>query len=234
MAITIAKCHSVTKVDWSRIDVVLLDMDGTLLDLSFDNQFWLETIPAEFARRNALTVAEAKAQLTPKFQAQVGKLNWYCIDYWSQVLGFSVAELKRSESHGVNWRPEAEEFLKYLKASHCDAVLVTNAHPETLAIKLERVNLAPWLDKIFTSHEFRAPKESPLFWDRLIARYPFDPKRALFIDDSEPVLAAARRFGIEHVVTLRQPDSTGPVRQTTGHPAIHHFSEIFAGLPGYD
>ena len=30
------------RVDWDRIDTVLVDMDGTLLDLAFDNFFWLE------------------------------------------------------------------------------------------------------------------------------------------------------------------------------------------------
>ncbi len=30
---------------WSRIDVVCLDMDGTVLDLRFDNRFWLEMLP---------------------------------------------------------------------------------------------------------------------------------------------------------------------------------------------
>ena len=28
--------------DWPRIDTVCLDMDGTVLDLHFDNVFWLE------------------------------------------------------------------------------------------------------------------------------------------------------------------------------------------------
>ena len=37
--------------DWSRIDHVLLDLDGTLLDLDFDNHFWQTLVPACGARR---------------------------------------------------------------------------------------------------------------------------------------------------------------------------------------
>jgi len=191
-------------------------------------------VPAEYAQDNGLSLQEAKIQLAPLFKAQSGTLNWYCIDYWSDTLGFSIAELKRKQSHGVNWRPEAENFLKYLHESHCDAVLITNAHPETLAIKLERVNLAPWLDHIFTSHEFNAPKESQDFWRGLQEAHPFDPASALFIDDSEPVLASAEKFGIGHLITLRQPDSTGPIRKETRYPAIHHFDEIYSGLGSHD
>ena len=31
--------------EWSRIDVVCLDMDGTVLDLHFDNHFWQTHVP---------------------------------------------------------------------------------------------------------------------------------------------------------------------------------------------
>lgn len=32
-------------IAWKEIDTVLLDMDGTLLDLNFDNHFWKEFVP---------------------------------------------------------------------------------------------------------------------------------------------------------------------------------------------
>ena len=36
--------------DWQEIDTVLLDMDGTLLDLHFDNYFWMQHMPMAYAR----------------------------------------------------------------------------------------------------------------------------------------------------------------------------------------
>ncbi|MGD8938682.1 MAG: haloacid dehalogenase, partial [Gammaproteobacteria bacterium] len=35
-------------IDWTQIDTVLLDMDGTLLDLHFDNHFWREHVPLRY------------------------------------------------------------------------------------------------------------------------------------------------------------------------------------------
>ena len=230
MAITVASCHSVLRVDWSAISMVLLDMDGTLLDLRFDNDFWLRQIPQTYAEHHGMSVAQAEAFLNPIFQREAGKLNWYCLDFWSGTVGFDVAALKRQLSHGIGWRPEAADFLAKLRASHCQVALITNAHPETLKIKLEQVQLATWFDHIVSSHQFGAPKESQQFWRQLAQTHPFDPASTLFIDDSEAVLKAADMYGIAHLITLRQPDSTGPIRSSTEFPAIHHFNEIFDGM----
>lgn len=64
---------------WSAIDTVLLDMDGTLLDLHFDNHFWLEHLPQRYAERNGLSRTEADAVLEPLFREHAGQLNWYCL-----------------------------------------------------------------------------------------------------------------------------------------------------------
>ena len=230
MALEVAECLSVTNIDWQSIDTVLLDMDGTLLDLRFDNDFWLEVIPTAYAKLQNITPSQAKTVLTPMFQHQQGKLNWYCIDYWSEILGIDIASLKRQRAHGVAWRPWAERFLQRLHQSHCKVILVTNAHPETLAIKLERIALAHWFDALISSHQLGAPKESQVFWQALQQQHPFNPKSTLFIDDSETVLATADTYGIAHLITLRQPDSHGPIRHATRYPAIHHFKEIDQGL----
>ena len=36
---------------WSGIDTILLDMDGTLLDLHYDNHFWQVYVPEKFAEK---------------------------------------------------------------------------------------------------------------------------------------------------------------------------------------
>ncbi len=56
-------------IDWSQIDQVLLDMDGTVLDLSFDNHFWLELLPQRYAARHGLSLDESLARLVPEFRA---------------------------------------------------------------------------------------------------------------------------------------------------------------------
>jgi putative hydrolase of the HAD superfamily len=231
MALHIPQGRDVQGVEWARIDTVLLDMDGTLLDLHFDNDFWNRRIPEHYALQNGMSITASRAHLQPIFEREQGKLNWYCLDFWTDTLGFDVATLKRQLADGIAWRHSARDFLDRLRDSHCDVILITNAHPETLRIKMEQIDLGPWFSHLLTSHQFGAAKESQDFWQRLAAAHPFDPARTLFVDDSESVLAAAERFGVEHLITLRQPDSSIPPRADTRYPAIHHFDEIFDGLP---
>ena len=50
MAITVATNLSVEAVDWPKLDTILLDMDGTLLDLEFDNHFCGTVIPERWGQ----------------------------------------------------------------------------------------------------------------------------------------------------------------------------------------
>ena len=234
MPLTVASSLSVTSVDWSGLDTILLDMDGTILDLAFDNHFWGTVIPREWGLKRGLDANTSQQRLAPVFANEQGKLNWYCLDFWGDTLDLDIPAIKAEYADGIRWRPQAETFLRQLQASHLDVVLITNAHPLTLEMKVERLPIARWFDKMISSHDYGAPKETPAFWNALMGERPFNPERTLFMDDSEYVLDSAKAFGIADLITLRQPDSTVPLRAVTRFPAIHHFDEISEGLPRID
>ena len=48
---------------WHAIDTVLLDMDGTLLDLHYDNHFWMEHLPQRYAELHGVSRAMAEMEL---------------------------------------------------------------------------------------------------------------------------------------------------------------------------
>jgi len=217
-------------LDWQEIDTVLLDMDGTLLDLHFDNHFWLEYVPQQFAEARGVTLEVAKADLFARYKSRLGTLEWYCVDHWSRELGIDIALLKEEVDHLIAVHPHVVDFLDQLMCAGKRRVLVTNAHQKTLALKMEKTRLGGFFDQIISSHQLGLPKEHPQFWSRLQNLYPFDKTRTLFVDDSTSVLDSAKDYGIRWLLEILKPDSTGPLREAGKYPAIHDFSEITGGL----
>ena len=217
-------------IDWKKIDTVLLDMDGTLLDLNFDNHFWKEFVPLKFAQQQGISKALAKQQLEPRFKSMEGKLEWYCLDYWSQVLQLDIAGLKAEVSGLIAVLPHVTEFLEKLQQSPQKVLLVTNAHRDSLGLKMEKTCLQPFFDGIISSHDFGVPKEHAGFWSLLQQQQSFDKRTTLLIDDSLAVLNSARLFGIAHLITVSKPDSKQPKKHVTGYPSIEDFRELMTGL----
>jgi putative hydrolase of the HAD superfamily len=217
-------------IDWNQIDTVLLDMDGTLLDLHFDNHFWLEYVPNQFAEAQGISLEQAKQDLYTRYESRTGTLDWYCVDHWSRELGLDIVLLKEEIDHLIAVHPHVIDFLDQLMCAGKRRVLVTNAHQKTLALKMEKTRLAGFFDQVISSHQLGLPKENTEFWSRLQNICPFDKERTLFVDDSTSVLASAKDYGIRWLLAVLRPDSKGPVREVEGYPAIHDFKEVTSGL----
>lgn len=217
-------------IDWKKIDTVLLDMDGTLLDLNFDNHFWMEFVPLKFAEKQGMAVAEAKQILEPRFKSMEGRLEWYCLDYWSEALELNIAGLKAEIAGLIAVLPHVVEFLEKIHQSPRKVLLVTNAHRDSLGLKMEKTCLHRFFDEIISSHALGFPKEYAEFWRLLRLQQPFEKRRTLLIDDSLTVLNAARQFGIEHLIAVSRPDTQLPKKEVTGFSAIEDFRELMLGL----
>jgi putative hydrolase of the HAD superfamily len=217
--------------DWDRIDTVLLDLDGTLLDLAFDTFFWWHHIPTHYGASRSLGTAQARELLKPRFKACEGTLDWYCVDYWSRELDLDVRALKRAAGERIGWLPGAEEFLRRLRGRGKRVVLMTNAHPEALRIKDERTGVTRYFDAVYSSHMFGAPKENPKFWAAVREVEPFDAQRSMFVDDSPAVVRAARAAGIRWIYAVRRPDSSGQPRvHDEGFPVTDGVADFLNGL----
>ena len=197
---------------WAQIEAVCLDMDGTVLDLRFDNYFWLEVVPQRYGALHSIPAEEALAQLLPRIDAWRGRLEWYCVDHWTAELGLDIAALKMEFREHIQFLPGSEKFLDQLGALGKRRLLTTNAHPKALAVKDGKTGIGRYFDLLVSSHWVGAPKEHCDFWLRIAARHDIDPATTLFVDDSPAVLRAARDAGVRWLYQVLRPDSTQPPR----------------------
>ena len=213
-------------IDWEKIHTVLLDMDGTLLDLHFDNYFWQQHVPKRYAEKHDLSFEDARQLLMPRFRSREGTMQWYCVDFWTKELGLDIALLKAEIDHLIAVHPHVVQFLDRLRELNKYVALVTNAHQKSLMLKMDRTELSHHFDTIICAHDFGMPKEDIRFWDNLKQCIDFDNQHTLMVDDSLPVLRSARNYGIQYTLAVLEPDSKTPRREVSEFDAIVDFSDI--------
>ncbi|MBA2817506.1 GMP/IMP nucleotidase [Candidatus Pantoea persica] len=224
-------------LNWTQIDTVLLDMDGTLLDLAFDRYFWLEHVPLTLSEARGITLSEAEALIAGKYQAVAHTQNWYCLDYWAAELGLDIRAMTFAKRGLAAIREDTVPFLHALRRAGKRTILLTNAHPYNLDVKLAQTGLALHLDLLLSTHTFGYPKEDPRYtfgypkedprlWQAVEQHTGLQCSRTLFIDDNEAILDAARSWGIGWCLGVSNPDSGRPDQVFQRHAAVRDYRTL--------
>jgi putative hydrolase of the HAD superfamily len=218
--------HTSPQINWNQIDTVLLDMDGTLLDLHFDWHFWMEFLPQTYAEKNQLSIEQAKQVIHAKVHAEKGTLNWYCLDYWTAELDLPVAALKHEMKHQIQVHPEVMNFLARLQQLNKNVIMVTNAHRDSLAVKLEMTEIGDHFDLMVSAHDYGTPKEDIAIWSHLRNTVHYNPNRTLLIDDNTHALRTAQAYGIRHLLCPIHVSPNMDLVDPEGFPAFKSYAEI--------
>ena len=222
-----------SNVNWNKIESILLDLDGTLLDLNFDLHFWLEYIPKVYSEKHNISFQDAKKIIISRIESQEGKLTWYCLDFWEENLGLDIMKLKKDISYLIQVHKHVLDFLNAAKKNKKQIFLVTNAHRKGIDLKMEASGLQSYFDKIISSHDFGSPKQDQKFWIELANTIDFDKDRSIFFDDSLDVLEAASKFSIKNIVAINKPSTKLDKKNIPGFINIENFSEVmtFNSIP---
>ena len=218
-------------LDWDCVDTVLLDMDGTLLDLHFDYYFWTQHLPENYNQIQSGNIEQTTLYIANRLAEKQGQLEWYCTDYWSRQFGLNIIQAQAEVKHLIQERPQVIEFLETLGRKQKNRVLITNSDRPSIELKFAHCAIEPLLDQVISSHDYRAAKEDQQFWYELQKNLDFDPATTLFIDDSESVLNAAHQFGIKHLLSIKRPISTQPREDISQFPMIDDFMSLIGDQP---
>lgn len=218
-------------VDWTDIDDVLLDMDGTLLDRHFDNHFFEDALPRRYAALTGLSFEAARERLMAMYRSVEGELAWTDLQYWTERVGIDVVALHKELDHMIGFLPGAEEFLRVLRRLGKRITIVTNAHAAGVAVKAAKTGLDRHVDRIVDAFEVGYLKMRPEYWPACQRLLGFDPARSFFMDDDEGCLIAARQFGVAHLIHSAKSSSRLPPAPLAEFRSVTGFSELLAGRP---
>ena len=152
-------------IDWQTIDDVLLDMDGTLLDLHYDATFWLKNVHALVSN----LTGEPEHKIRERFHQELQNIrapSSGIAQHTGRLFGIDIIEAKKRLAHLIRFRPHAQQFLYALKPLPLRTLIATNAHPDVIQLKLDVVPLAAMVDGIVSSHQYGVAKEHPDFGRR--------------------------------------------------------------------
>ena len=218
-------------VDWSQIDDVLLDMDGTLLDRHFDNFFFEEELPRRYALLHGLQPEESRDRLMTMYRSVEGELAWTDLHYWTKRVGIDVVALHRELDHMIGFLLGAEQFLQHLQQLGKRVTIVTNAHESGVAIKVAKTGLDRHVDRIVNAFEVGYLKMRPEYWPSCQRLLGFDPTRSFFMDDDENCLTAAKEFGVAHLIHSAKSSSQRPAAPLTQFVSVTGFSPLLSRRP---
>jgi len=211
-----------------EIEFVLLDMDGTLLDLYFDDYFWGHLVPERYAEKHNMTFGAAKEYLFRTYKSQERTLNWCDIDYWSRQLNLDIPALKEQVKHLIEVHPHVIDFLKMLRKKGKKVFLLTNAHYKTINLKFRKTRIGRYFDSVLCSFDVGYPKEYIQFWQEAEKRLGFNKARSLFIDDTEEVLRVARDYGVRYLLFKAVANSRSEPKRSDEFMTIYDFRELMS------
>jgi len=214
------------KIPLKDIKFILLDMDGTLLDLYFDDYFWGHLVPEKYAEKHEMTFGSAKDLLYTTYKSHEKTLNWCDIDFWSRELKLDIPALTEQIRHLIEVHPHVIDFLKLMRKQKKKIFLLTNAHYKTVTLKFNKTQIGEYFDDVLCSFNVGHPKEYIEFWQKAEKNLKFDREHSLFIDDTEEVLKTAKEHGIRYLLFKARASSKAEPKKTKEFLTIHDFREL--------
>jgi 5'-nucleotidase len=216
-------------IDWSKIDDILLDMDGTLLDRHFDNIFFEEELPRRYAVLHGMAFEAARDLLMSMYRSVEGELAWTDLHYWTKRVGIDVVAMTKELDHMIEFLPGAEEFLRTLRRMGKRVTIVTNAHESGVAIKTAKTGVDRYVDRVVNAFEVGYLKMRVEYWPNCQRLVGFEPTRSLYVDDDEGCLVAAQSFGVAHLLHSAKSSSRLPPVPSSHFRSVEHFSALLNG-----
>ncbi|MGB5926128.1 MAG: HAD family hydrolase [Dehalococcoidia bacterium] len=166
-----------------QIELVSFDAEGTLVTPDFSETIWREAIPALYAQKKGLDLAQAKRCIAEEYN-KIGahRLEWYDIEYWFSCLDLGSSELViQSCLNKIAHYPEVIEVLSSLASEY--KLIVASGTPLELLHCLLR-DVKPYFVRIFSSISHYRQVKSPDFYLNICEEMGVKPSQVIHVGDN--------------------------------------------------
>jgi putative hydrolase of the HAD superfamily len=182
----------------NKLKIISFDVDGTLVDLEYNNLVWFKEIPQLVAQKKKIGFEESIKLVQDEYN-KLGEhnLNWYDIKYWISYFGLGISYKKILEKYEPQIKifPDVVPTLKELKKDFI-LISITAMPREFLVPKMKK--LKKYFKYIFSSlSDFKEIKNSEIYL-RICQKLKVKPEQVLHIGDHwEFDYLAAKKIGMK-------------------------------------
>ena len=166
-----------------QIELISFDAEGTVVTPDFSQAIWHEAIPALYAQKEGLNLAQAKRHVAEEY-GKIGdqRLEWYDIEYWFSYLGLGSSEsMIQGCLDKIGYYPEVTEVLSSLASEY--KLIVASGTPLELLHCLLR-DIKPYFVRIFSSVSHYRQLKNPDFYIRICEEMSVKPSRVIHVGDN--------------------------------------------------
>jgi len=182
------------------LKIISFDVDGTLVDLEYNDLIWFKEIPELVAKKKKVSF-ERSLKFVCEEYAKLGEhnLNWYDINYWISYFGIEISPDKIFEKYEpqVKIYPEVIPLLEELKKKYI-LIVITAMPREFLIPKMK--NLEKYFKFSFSAlSDFKELKNSEIY-SKISKALNVHPEQILHIGDHwEFDYLAAQKAGMNAI-----------------------------------
>jgi len=211
----------------NTLEIISFDLDGTLVDLEYNDLIWFKEIPELVAKKKKISF-EKSLKLIHEEYTKLGEhdLNWYDINYWISYFGIEISPNKIFEKYEpqVKIYPEVIPLLEELKKNFI-LIVITAMPREFLVPKMKK--LEKYFKFSFSAlSDFKELKNSEIY-SKISKAIKVHPEQILHVGDHwEFDYLAAQKAGMNAIYLDRSNTKKGKF-------IIHNLGEVKKIIEGH-
>ena len=209
-----------------RPQLVIFDVDGTLLDTEARWKEAWETIGAKY------NAPELGTDLFYKLIGKSGKEELLFIENYLNERNLPTSILNEATAYGlqllserIDVKPGVFEFLDYLKQQHIPIAVATATNRDATIERLTRCGLISYFDYILCGDQVKNRKPHPETYLKVLAHFNMNPKNTLVLEDSLVGVEAAYKAG---TICIMIPDliAATPTQETQTFAIVETMHDV--------